>query len=149
MKIQKLSTAVVVAIIATGILLTATTIGLLSTTQEVPFEGTITTLNVGVFLDPDCAQNCTSMSWGGVYAGDTENKKIYVKNTGNAPIELSMTISDWEPESANGPISMTWNKENYVLEPEQVIEATLTLTILENTDGISDFGYKMLITGTN
>ena len=89
------------------------------------------------------------MSWGGVYAGDTETKKIYVKNTGGAPIELSMTITDWEPDSANGPVSMTWNKENSVLEPEEVIEATLTLTILENTDGVSDFGYTMLITGTN
>ena len=132
---------------ATGLLLTATTIGLLSVTEEVAFEGTITTLNVGLFLDQQCTQNCDSMSWGGIYAGESASKTIYVKNTGDANITLSMSITDWIPESADGPISMTWNRENYTLDPEETIQATLTLTISENTDGISNFGYKMLITG--
>lgn len=148
-KIQNIPSGIVVALVTTSLLLTATTVGLLSVTQEVPFEGTITTLNVGVFLDQECTQNLTSISWGGIYVGESETKKIYVKNTGNAILELSMSITEWEPEFSNGPISMSWNKENYLLEPEEIIEATLTLTILENTEGISDFGYKMLITGTN
>ena len=58
-----------------------------------------------------------------------------------------MSITDWIPESANGPISMTWNRENYTLDPEEIVQASLTLTILENAAGISNFGYKMLITG--
>lgn len=148
-KIHNISTSIVAALIATGVLLTATTVGLLSITQEVPFKGTITTLNVGVFLDQECTQNCTSMSWGGVYAGESETKKVYIQNTGDVPLELSMSITDWQPESANGPISMSWNKENTTLEPQEIVQATLTLTILENATGITDFGYKMLITGTN
>jgi hypothetical protein len=147
-KIQGLSAGLVVALTLTGVILTATTVGLLSVSQEVPFEGTINTLNVGVFLDESCTQNCTSMSWGGVFAGDVETKKIYVKNTGNTDLELSMTVTDWEPDNADGPVSMTWNKENYVLNPNEVIEATLTLTISEDAVGISNFGYKMLIIGT-
>ena len=128
-------------------MLTATSIGLLSVTDEVVFEGTITTLNVGLFSDQQCTQNCDSMSWGGIYAGESASKNIYVKNTGDANITLSMSITDWIPESADGPISMTWNREDYTLDPEETIHATLTLTISENTDGISNFGYKMLITG--
>jgi hypothetical protein len=148
-KIQNVSITIIIALVASGALLTITTLGLLSTTQEVPFEGTITTLNVNVYLDQECTQNCTSMSWGGVYAGESQTQKIYIKNTGNTPIELSMTITDWNPTTANGPISMAWNKENYILEQEEIVEATLTLTISENINDITDFGYKMLITGTN
>ena len=128
-------------------MLTVTTIGLLTVTEEVAFEGTITTLNVELFLDQQGTQNCDSMSWGGIYAGESASKTIYVKNTGDATITLSMSITDWIPESADGPISMTWNRENYTLDPEETIQATLTLTISENTAGISNFGYKMLITG--
>ena len=146
MKLQ-ISLSIIIAIIATGILLTATTIGLLSVTEEVSFEGTITTLNVGLFLDQQCTQNCDSMSWGGIYIGESASKTIYVKNTGDATVELSMSMTNWIPESANGPISMIWNRENYILDPNETIQATLTLTISENTIDISNFGYKMLITG--
>ena len=146
MKLQ-ISLSIIIAIIATGILLTATTIGLLSVTEEVSFEGTITTLNVGLFLDQQCTQNCDSMSWGGIYIGESASKTIYVKNTGDATVELSMSMTNWIPESANGLISMIWNRENYILDPNETIQATLTLTISENTIDISNFGYKMLITG--
>ena len=139
--------SIITALVATGVLLTATSIGLLSVTEEVAFEGTITTLNVGLFLDQQCTQNCESMSWGGIYAGESASKTIYVKNTGDATITLSMTMTDWIPESADGPISMTWNRENYTLEPQETIQAALTLTISENANNISNFGYKMLITG--
>ena len=88
MKLNKVSLSVLTAVVATGLLLTATTIGLLSVTEEVAFEGTITTLNVGLFLDQTCNPNqtCTSMSWGGIYAGESDSKTIFVKNTGDAPI---------------------------------------------------------------
>jgi len=75
---------------------------LLSVTDEVVFEGTITTLNVELFSDQQCTQNCTSISWGGVYAGESTSKNIYVKNTGDETITLSMSITDWVPEAADG-----------------------------------------------
>jgi archaellum component FlaG (FlaF/FlaG flagellin family) len=139
---------VIIALVGTGALLVAATVGLLSVSQEVDFEGTITSINVGLFLDQQTTVNCTSMSWGGVYAGESASKSIYVKNTGNAALTLSMRIIDWIPESADGPVSMSWNRENYILDPGEVVEARLTLSISENADGISNFGYKMLVTGT-
>jgi archaellum component FlaG (FlaF/FlaG flagellin family) len=139
---------VIIALVGTGALLVAATVGLLSVSQEVDFEGTITSVNVGLFLDQQATVNCTSMSWGGVYAGESASKSIYVKNTGNAALTLSMRIIDWIPESADGPVSMSWNRENYILDPGEVVEARLTLSISENADGISNFGYKMLVTGT-
>jgi hypothetical protein len=145
---SKFSVGIIIALVVTGLLITATTLGLLSVSQEVSFDGTITTLNVGLFLDQDSTQNCTSLSWGGVYAGESVSKTIYVKNTGDLPLTLSMSITDWNPKSANGPLSMTWNRENYVLDPEEVIDVALILTISENVEQLSTFGYNMLIIGT-
>ena len=142
-----MSLSIIVAAATTGLLLTASTIALLSVTEEVDFEGTITNLNVGLFSDQECTQNCTSMSWGGVYAGESASKTIYIKNTGDATVTLSMSITEWTPESADGPISMNWNRENYILDPKETVEGILTLSISANSNGISNFGYKMLITG--
>ena len=144
---NKLALGIIVALAGTGLFLVAITTGLLSFTKEIPFEGTITTLNVEAYTDQQCTQACTSMSWGGVYAGESSQKTIYVKNTGNIPLTLSMSISDWIPQSANGPVSMTWNRENHSLDPQEVVSATLTLAISEDTGGISNFSYKMLLTG--
>jgi len=146
-KLNKTSLTVITALVATGFLLTTTTIGLLSVTEEVAMEGTITTLNVDLFLDSQGTQNCTAMSWGGVYAGESSSKTMYVKNTGDVPVTLSMIITNWNPDSADDHISMTWNRENTTLDPEEIIQATLTLTISEDSNGISNFSYKMLITG--
>jgi len=146
-KSHKVSLSVLLAVVATGFLLTTTTIGLLSVSEEVAFEGTITTLDVDLFSDQQCTQNCSAISWGGVYAGESSSEIIYVKNTGDAPITLSMSITNWIPETANSSISMTWNKENTTLDPEETVQATLTLTISENVNDISNFDYKMLITG--
>jgi len=142
-----LSKSGIIVLASTGLILVAVTAGLLSVTQEVDFQGTITTINVEVFLDQQCTQPCTTMSWGGVYAGESSSKTIYVKNTGNIPLTLSMSITDWVPASADGPVSMTWNRENYSLDPQEAVSATLTLTVSEDTGGITNFSYKMLLTG--
>lgn len=144
-----MSIGIVVALAATGLFLTATTIGLLSVSQVVPFDGTITTLNVGVFIDQQCTQNATSMSWGGVYAGESQTMTIYVKNTGDSPLTLSMNILDWEPSYASSVLSMTWNRENTVIDSGQVTQATLTLSVSSNPGALSSFNYNMLITGTS
>lgn len=148
MAFQKLGIGTIIALVAVGILLTVTTLGLLSANQTVPFSGTITTVNVGVYSDSGCTQNLTSLNIGTVPPGGTANQTVYIKNTGTVPEILSMTISSWNPPSANSSLNLSWNLENSVLNAGQSIQATLTLTVASSTGNLTNFSCNITFTGT-
>lgn len=59
-----------------------------------------------------------------------------------------MTTSNYNPANATDYINTTWNQEATTLQPQQVTAATITLTITEDTAGLTDFSYTITITGT-
>ena len=139
--------AIVVAIIALP-LLTLTSMGVLGVNLELPSIGEVTTINVDVYSDSACINQLTSLDWGRISPGNSEEITIYLKNTGNAQITLSLTTNNWTPTNANDYISVSWDKENAKLDPDQVTSATLTLTISESIDEITSFSFSTVIAGT-
>jgi hypothetical protein len=139
--------ALVVIIVALPIL-TMTSTGLLSINQTISSTGAVTAINVGVYSDSACTNELTSLDWGTISPGNSQDITIYLKNTGNAQITLSMTTTNWTPASADGPITLTWDKENTTLNPNQETTATLTLSISESINGITNFSFDIVITGT-
>ena len=113
-----------------------------------PSTGTITAVNVGVYSDSQCTQNCTNISWGNVSPGETATQTVYVKNTGNVPVTLTMTTTGWSPSNANSYLTLTWNQENTVLNAGQSISATLTLAVASSTGSLTDFSFTIILTGT-
>ena len=148
MAMKKLSTGAIIAIAITGMFLTLTTAGLISVNQSIPSSGTLTTVNVGVYSDSACTQTLTSIDWGTISPGTTVTRTIYVKNTGNTQITLSMTTNGWSPTSANGPLTLTWNQEGTTLSAGLSTAATLTLTVSSSISGITTFSVNIVITGT-
>jgi hypothetical protein len=144
----RISTGAVIGIAVLGIALTLTTAGLLSVTQLVSSSGTITTVNVGVYSDSACTKPLTSIDWGAISPGGSVTRTIYVKNTGSVQITLSMTKTNWNPTSANGPITITWNKEGTTLTANAVATATLTLSVSSSISGITTFSVNIVIAGT-
>jgi len=148
MAIPKLSMGAFVALATTSIFLTIVTAGIIST-QTIPSNGTITTVNVGVYTNPTCTTNCTSISWGTISPGNTATYTVYVKNNGNTPLTLNMTTSNWNPTNANGPIALSWNREATVLSAGQNTTVTLTLTVSSSiSSSITNFSFNIVITGT-
>jgi hypothetical protein len=148
MAIQKISTGAIIAIVMVGIVLTVTTAGLISVSQSVSSSGSVTAINVGVYSDSSCTQNLTTIDWGTVAPGNSVTKTIYVKNTGNSDITLSMTKNSWNPTSANGPITVTWNKEGTTLSAGASAAAIITLSVSSGISGITTFSVNIVITGT-
>jgi hypothetical protein len=148
MAMRKISTGAIIAIVVIGLALTATTAGLLSVSQSVSSSGTVTAINVGVYSNSACTQTLTSIDWGSVSPGGFVIKIIYVKNTGNAQITLSMTTANWSPSGANGPITLTWNRESTTLYPGQSTDATVTLSVSSSVSGITSFSVNVVITGS-
>jgi hypothetical protein len=138
-----------------GLVLTYSTAGLLSfqnantkINRHLPSSWNIAAINVGLYVDYACTQIVESVDWGDITPGESVTKIIYLKNTGNTQISLSMTTSNWSPSFANGPITLSWNKEGALLNPGEVTTATLILETVENIAGITTFSVSILIIGT-
>jgi hypothetical protein len=105
--------------------------------------------NIGVYSDSACTVQLTTINWGSPSPGATVNQTVYIKNTqGSTSLTLSMTTSNWNPTTANGPLTVTWNQQGTVLAPEQSIAATLTLTVSSSITGITTFSVQISISGT-
>ena len=139
-------TVISTVIIAT--FLTLTTIAALSSSQNFDLDGTITTVNVELYSDSGCTQPCSTIHVGTLSPGSTFTKTVYVKNTGTVPVTLSMTTSNWNPTGASSYLTLSWNRQNYVLNEGLVREATLTLTVAANTNDLETFSFRATITGT-
>ena len=143
----KLTTGAIIALATTGIFLTLVTAGIIST-QTIPSDGTITTVNVSVYTNIQCSQNCTSINWGALYPGNSTTQTVYVKNTGTVPITLTMTADTWTPENADDYLALDWNQEGTILSVGQSVTATLTVTAAADTGDLQDFNVNIVITGT-
>jgi len=107
----------------------------------------IQTVSVSVYLDKLCRKPLTSIDWGTLKPGSTKSLNIYVKNTGNTIVTLSLSAENWNPESASKYFSLTWNYKGQKLLPGRVLSLTLTLRVSPNVSGVSSFSFDIVITG--
>ena len=148
MALRKISTGAILAFVAIGLVLTVTTAGLLTISQTVESQGIVTAINLGVYSDSECTQTMTGIDWGNISPGDSVTKTIYVKNRGNAPITLSMNAENWIPSAASYFISVSWNRQGTVLEPEQSTSAALTLSVSSDINDVTEFYVEIVVTGS-
>jgi hypothetical protein len=146
MATPKLSTGVIIALATTGIFLTLVTAGIIAT-QTIPSNGTITTVNVGVYSNSECTQNCTAINWGSVYPSNSTTQTVYVKNTGTVQITLTMIADTWTPTNADDYLTLTWNQQGTVLDAGDTVSANLTLSAAVDTGDLEDFSVNIVITG--
>ena len=71
----------------------AVTLAVLNVQRAIPSSGMVVAVNVGIYSDAACTLNLTSIDWGNVYPGGSVSRTIYVKNTGNVPMTLSMAAT--------------------------------------------------------
>jgi hypothetical protein len=145
---QKKGNLTTIAIVVVAICLTATTFAALDTTQILSEIGNVKTVNLSVYTDANCTQNCTSLGDFAVISGCNTSKTVYVKNMGNVPQTLNMTVSNWNPSNASSYLTLTWDQENTVLDAGQIVVANFTLTAVSKTDCLTKFGYLITLTGS-
>ena len=135
--------------------LTYTTASLISIQQVMPVAsrqvhsgGTIASINVGIYSDYACSRLLQSIDWGTIVPGETVERTVYVKNTGNSPLTLNMTTNNWNPTAANGPLALTWDKEGTTLYASETTVATLMLAVAQDISGITTFSVAIVISGS-
>jgi len=109
---------------------------------------TIKTVGVGVYKDVDFTVSVTQIDWGVLEPGTTKNFTAYLRNESNVPISLNMTTQNWNPPEAEQFISVSWDQEGKMLEPDQVVSVTFTLSISADVSGVTSFSFEIVIIGS-
>lgn len=118
------------------------------TTLQIPTTGSIqTTEGLGAYSNLACTTPQTSITWGSLEKGGSTSVTIYVRNEGDSPQTLSLVTSDWTPTSAADYLTISWNYNNQPLNPNSVVQITLTLSVDPDIQGITNFGVNILIVG--
>ena len=131
------------------VLLDGTVMGTLLGQVTLPNLGTVKTMGVGVYWDSGCSNSVTSVNWGTVEPGSTNEVTVYIKNEGNAAETLSSTAENWNPSIASTYMSLTWDYGGQVIDIHEVVQVTLSLFVSETIDGIANFSFDIVITGSD
>jgi len=120
------------------------------TSKTVSTTGTVKAIGIGVYSEFACINPVTEIRWGTLEPGQKVNRTVYIKNTSNAPVTLSMTTpySSWNPPDASNYITCTWDSEGKSLDVDQVTPAVLTLSVKNNITGITNFSFNIVIIGS-
>lgn len=139
---------IVLSLVLVGVI-AASTYAAISVSTTINSSGTIVAApGIAVCSDSACTVPLTTITWGSLSPGGSTTQTIYVKNTGGSSLTLSISTSNWNPTTANGPLTISWNQAGTVLAPGQSIAATLTLSVSSSTTGISSFSVQILVSGS-
>ncbi len=148
------------ALITVAVALTALTAAVLNSQQTIQANGNIvnagggnegdvtSTVNVEVFSDAAATLKCSSISWGDLSVGDSATRVVYVKNTGNVAESLSLAASGWSPAGAGSVLSLTWDKEGFLVPAGGVVAATLTLLVGSDAGELGSFSLDIVVSGS-
>ena len=126
----------------------ALTSAFLSQQRSIPSTGLVLAVNLGVYADAGCSVNLTAIDWGSLYPGDSASRTVYVKNSGNTPIVLSMSTNGWTPSIAEGQLSVSWDREDVSLGPGESTAAVLTLAVSASVHDVASFTVNVVISGS-
>jgi hypothetical protein len=123
--------------------------GQLLSTTSLQSHGTIETVGVAAYRESSCINSMTNVEWGGIGPGGSVTKTVYIKNEGNSGVTLSLNTVNWNPTNAQGYMSLSWNYGGQTIQPNQVVQITLTLSVSSSISGIKDFYFNIMIAGTS
>jgi len=105
-------------------------------------------IEIDLYRDSSCTEPLSSVDWGSIEVGGSTNKKIYVKNSGDERVSLSLSAENWDPANARNYIDLSWNYNGNNIQPGAVIGVTLTLSVDSSISGIDTFDFDIVIIGS-
>ena len=118
---------------------------MLSNSRRIPGKGEVVALDVEVYVDPDCTVVLDLIDWGRLYPGESRNTTFYVKLLGNTPSTLDLSTDNFLPIVAQEYLALTWDYDGHIVNPEDVLEAIVTLTVSSSIAGVESFSFDMIV----
>jgi len=119
------------------------------TSKTLSSTGTIETIGVGVYTTAQCSTPVTSIPWGTLEPGASQDFECYIRNEGNSPTTLSLQTTNWSPLLAATYLDLDWDYDNQPIDSGASIPVTFTLTVDASIEGITSFSFDITIVGTS
>jgi hypothetical protein len=148
LKSREIAVAGATLILVTYVLalsLTGQVLSAAPTSKTVSNAGTVRAFGVGVYKDSKCTNALSSIDWGTLEPGSSEDFTCYVRNELSSASTLSMYTSNWSPLSASDYMSLSWDYGGQSIEVDEVVQVTFTLSVDANIEGITNFSFDITI----
>jgi len=133
------------AVLLSIVALTALASGFMQSSVRIVGRGTVKAVGVGVFWDSNCTNPVSFIDWGMVEPGSMNNVTVYVRNEGNVVASISLATENWNPSNASDYLTLSWNYDGRELNPLEVVQVTLTLSVSSSVQGIESFSFDIII----
>ena len=111
-------------------------------------RGEIRGIGVKVYSDSACSSKLSSINWGTMEPGESQNLTIYIRNEGNSAANLSLSTANWSPSNASQSMALTWDYDMKPIASNEVVKIVLTLAVSDTVSGVTDFSFDIIIVGT-
>lgn len=136
---------VIIAIILVSVLAIVMLAMLRAATYSV--NTTVNMASSGVLTEGEgLTVNLASINWGELGPTQNATRTIEATNHLNLPMALTLTTSNWQPENVSQYFVLEWNYSSALANLE-TRAINLTLTVLENATGFTDFSFDIVVTG--
>jgi len=115
------------------------------TALSIGSQGTVKTTGVGVYLDSSCSNAVPFVDWGTIEPDSAKNITVYVRNEGNGAVTLILGTDNWTPSNASNYMTLGWDYADQLIDPQEVIQITLTLSTSPDIEGITNFSFDIII----
>jgi len=120
----------------------------MQTNQTISNVGGVKAIGVGVYWDQTCTNNVTSINWGTITPGSIVNQTCYIRNEGNSVSNFSLQTSNWNPLEAADYINLSWDYSGESINPDEVAQVKLTLSVSGTIQNITNFSFDITISAT-
>jgi hypothetical protein len=138
--------AVLVLVVSALIL---STFLLLMATKTVTNVSAVEVNRVGVYWDSSCTGEVLSIGWGILTPGSMKSIVVYIRNEVEEPIYLILNTTNWGPSKASDYLTLKWDYSGQRMNPDEILQITLTLSVSNYIEGISSFSFDIIINGSD
>jgi hypothetical protein len=134
-------TLVLVAIVAVVSVAAASLVAIMLSHSDdevyLPSLGTIKTIGVETYWDPDGENIRENLTWNEIriekvgwdeFEMNQVNTTLYVKSVSNFRVTLDMFLTDWNPAEISDYLTVSWDYNGTTLSPGEIIPVTMTLS---------------------
>lgn len=113
--------------------------------DNIAISEVISTEGIGVYWNSECSDQVSSIDWGIIEPGSTKNATVYVRNEGNTAATISLSTENWSPVNASNYMNLTWDYTGQIIDVGEVIQVTLSLSVSDSIEGITNFSFDIVI----
>jgi hypothetical protein len=105
-------------------------------------------IEIDVYSNSACTQVISNVVWGDIEIGNSVSQTIYVKNSGDDGVILSLSTENWSPVDGTSYLQLSWDYDGNTISSGEVKGIILTLSVASSVSGFDTFSFDIVITGS-